>query len=472
MTNKVRGTPRSGEKRRHWSRARLALPCFAAALSATGAFAADLPATTAPAPFVAPAPGFDGPLASFAAPLAAKGITFHAVILDFSAYNPSLGLVTDRGANSGYIIEGVDVDLGLLAGLQGTSLHFENMFFAGVFNTSIAPQIGDSQVGFEPPFTPRPARLSRATIEQTFLDGKLDVEAGVTHPGYYYAKFNCSSLNTCFNSILYLNAGYPSFAFGIPGVNVAYQATPTIYAQAGAFAVQTNTNFHVGYDFPDEQYIGALAMAEVGSKTSFATDPYPYKIALTGFVNTSDHADLNATSAVTGVSRTKAGTSGVVVTGEKIVWRQDAGAEAGDKTPTAIKIFGSFAASTESTSAIAADMWVGATLLSPFAGRPADTYGVKVNYERLNTNFAQYLTAANVVSGGAGSPYNPDHFVFEVNSHIQLPLGMAFEPVFQYEVHPDSYFNPLTPVKARDGVFFSGTFIVPLGVLLGAQAPS
>lgn len=443
-----------------------------AGFPASYALAADLPATTAPATFIAPTPGFSGPLASFAAPLAAQGITFHAVVLDFSAYNPSLGLQLDRGANSGYFIEGVDFDLGKLMGWQGTSLHFENMFFAGVANLNIAPQVGDSQVGYEPPFTPRVARLSRATIEQTFYDGKIDIEAGATHPGYYYAKFNCSSINTCFQDLLYLNAGYSSYAFAVPGVNVSYQATPTIYAEAGAFAVQTNTNFHIGYDFPDEQYIGALAMGEIGSKTSFATDLMPYRVSLTGFVNTSDHADLNANSAVTGASRTVSGTSGIVVQGEKIVWRQDGGADAGDKTPTAIKIYGSFGTALDSTIPVEADMWLGATLLSPFAGRPADTFGLKVNYERLNTNYAQYLTAANLVSGGAGSPYDPNKFVFEANAHIQLPMGAAFEPVFQYAVHPNSYFNPLTPVKARDGVFFSGTLVVPIGVILGLQAPS
>jgi porin len=447
-----------------------------AALSAllvgpAGGFAADLPSTATP-PAFAPAPGFEGPFAAFAAPLAKEGVTFHAVVLDFSAFNPSLGLQTGRGANSGYIIEGIDIDLETLAGLKGTSLHFENMFFAGVENINIAPQIGDSQVGFQPPFTPRIARLSRATIEQKLLDGKLDVEAGSTHPGYYYAKFNCSSLNTCFQSVLYLDAGYSSYAFSVPGVNFSYQATPAIYAEAGAFAVQTNTNFHVGYDFPSEQYVGALAMAEIGAETSFASDPMPYSISLTGFLNSSDHTAFNASSAVTGVSRTVSGTSGIVIQGEKVIWRRDNGADPADKTPAALKVYGSFAASLDSTTPVEADMWLGVTLMSPFAGRPADTYGLKVDYEKLNANFAQYLGAANFAAGGAGAPYSSDHFVFEANAHIQLPLGMAFEPIAQYEIHPDSYYNPLTPVHARDGWYLGGTYVIPLGVLLGIQAPT
>ncbi|MDR3460783.1 MAG: carbohydrate porin [Beijerinckiaceae bacterium] len=432
--------------------------------------AADLPSTaTAPA-FAPVSPGFSGPLASFAAPLAAQGITFHAVALDFAEYDPSLGLQTGHAANSAYIVEGVDFDLATLAGLKGTSLHFENVFFAGVENINIAPQIGDSQVGYQPPYTPRVARLSRATVEQKLADGKLDIEVGSTHPAYYYAKFNCSSINTCFQSVLYLDAGYTSYKFSVPGGNIAYQVTPTIYAQAGAFAVQTGANLHVGYDFPDERYVGTLAMAEVGSKTSFANDVMPYAISFTGFFNSSTHSDLNSSSAFTGTSRTASGTSGVVVQGEKIVWRKDNGADPADATPTALKIYGSFASSLDSTVPIAADMWVGATLMSPFVARPADTFGVKVNYEKLNANYAQYLGAANLASGGTGAAYSTNHFVFEANAHIQLPLGMGFEPVAQYEIHPDSYFNPLTPVHARDGWYLGGTFVVPIGVLLGIQS--
>ena len=43
-------------------------------------------------------------------------------------------------------------------------------------------------------------------------------------------------------------------------------------------------------------------MGEIGVKTDFAIDPYPYKVSLTGFVNTASHADLNANSAVSGTS--------------------------------------------------------------------------------------------------------------------------------------------------------------------------
>lgn len=425
----------------------------------------DVPKPAAP-------PGFNGPLATFAANAAAHGITFHVLALNFSEVNPSLGLQRGRGANSLYIIEGVDADLGKLWGLPGLSVHYENTFFPATENLNIAPQIGDSQVGYQPPFTPRIARLSRATIEDKPLDGRLDVEAGITHPGYYYALFNCSSINSCFQDILYLNAGYSSYLFAVPGANASYKITPSSYVEAGVFANQPNANYHVGYDFNEERYNGVLAMAEIGTKTHYSDTPYPYTLSLTGFFTTQNHADLNAATAYGATARTEQGTSGVVLQADKIVWRRDGGADTTATVPTALKVYGSVGTAIDSTIPIQLDSWIGTTLIAPFGGRPADTFGLKVNWERLNPSYTQYLTAANVVSGGAGVPYLRDKFVFEANAHIALPLATAFEPVVQYAINPNSFFNPLTATRAHRGVYLGGTYVIPVGVILGLAKAS
>src|SRR5271168_1546597 len=149
------------------------------------------------------APGFNGPLGSIFAPLADRGYKFHVVAFDLFQGNPSAGLITGRGSNSTYILVGTDIDLGKVAGLQGTTLHYENTFFANVHNLDLAGQIGDSQIGYQPPYNPTFTRLSRATIEQKFLDGRLDIDVGITHPDRYYASPNCTVLGSCFQDILY-----------------------------------------------------------------------------------------------------------------------------------------------------------------------------------------------------------------------------------------------------------------------------
>ncbi|WP_158810342.1 carbohydrate porin [Beijerinckia sp. L45] len=443
---------------------------LALASATSGAFAADLP-TRAPAPdFIAPAatPGFSGPLSSIFAPLADRGFTFHVLALDFFQGNPSAGLQRGRGSNSTYIIVGTDIDLGKAAGLQGTYLHYENTFFANVHNLNLAGQIGDSQVGYQPPFNPTFTRLSRATIEQKLMDGKLDIEAGITHPDRFYAIPNCDSINSCFQDILVLNAGWSSPQYGVLGGNISYQTNSPVYVEAGAFAENQGRNQETGYDFNETQASGVIGMAEIGYKTKYDTTAYPATYSLTGFFNTQSHVDFNAASAF-GPTRNAQGTSGVVAQAEQVVWRADGGTVK-NATPTAISIYGSGGGAIDSTIPIESDVYIGAKLLAPFQNNPGTQFGVKFNWERLNKSYDAYLGAANLAAGGTGQGIARDKYIFEFNAHVALPYGLAFEPVAQYIIHPNSFFNPVTPIHPKDGFYLGGTVVVPVGVLLGIAA--
>ena len=181
---------------------------------------------------------------------------------------------------------------------------------------------------------------------------------------------------------------------------------------------------------------------------------------------------LNAQSAfgLTGGSLEQHGTSGIVLQASKVVWRADGGRTDGlptAKVPTSILLYGSFGNSFDTTTPILSSSFVGATLQAPFAGRPADRFGVKFNYERLNSSYSDYLAAANFVSGGSGAAFPGNEYVFEANAHIQLPAGLAFEPTVQYAVNPNSFYNPLTARRPQNGVFAIGTLIIPVGILLG-----
>jgi porin len=417
-------------------------------------------------------PGFNGPFAPIFAPLAANGYTFHALALDFVQGNPSAGLVTGRYSNSTYFIVGGDIDLGKTLGFQGASLHYENTFFGIVENLNLAPQIGDSQVGYQPPFTPATAWLSVMTLEQKFFDDRLDFEIGKTHPDRYYALPNCDSINSCFQDLLYLNAGWTSPQRGVWGANLSYKTDSPIYAEVGVFSGSPGPNTQTGYRwFDQENPQGVIGMAEIGSKTTFKTAPFPGIYSLTGFLNTTPHQDFNIATAFGGPTNNKDATTGVVFQGEQIVWRADGGLEK-NLTPTAIALYGSAGSAIDSTAPIQADVYVGAKLMSPFAGRPGDRFGIKFNWERLNPNYADYLAAANFSAGGSGAPISRDKYIFEANAHLELPEGLAFEPVVQYLINPNSFFNPVTAARPKDGVYIGGTLVVPLGILLGIAAPS
>jgi carbohydrate-selective porin OprB len=334
--------------------------------------------------------------------------------------------------------------------------------------------IGDTTIGYQPTFNRDFARLSILTYEQRLLDDRLAIEVGRTHPNRYYALPPCQSNASCFQDILQLNAGLNSPLYSVWGGNVAYKLSPTDYVQAGAFSVTSGANFLSGYDWGYERLNGALVLTEVGRSTTFATERFPGRVALTGFYNTADHADNFRT--VLGTSKgldprtpvlQRAGTSGVILTASQVVWRADGGADAANPNPTSIQAYTSLAYAPDPTIPIRWNAFVGLTLQAPDQSRPFDRYGVKLNWQRIAPDYARFLSDANVISGGTGAPYSRDKLVFEANAHLALGKGVFFEPVVQYLVNGNSFWNPFTANRTRDGVYVGATLIVPLGSIFG-----
>lgn len=74
---------------------------------------------------------------------------------------------------------------------------------------------------------------------------------------------------------------------------------------------------------------------------------------------------------------------------------------------------------------------------------------------------------ANLISGGTGSACSRDKLVFEVHAHLAVGNGIFFEPVVQYVVNGDPYWNPHTDNRSKDGVDVDATRIVPLAAIFG-----
>ncbi len=415
----------------------------------------------------------DGPLSGVRDTLANAGISVHALFLDFFEANPSAGISTGNLSNTGYLIVGADADTDRILGLKGGTLHFEETIFPFRANSAMASQIGDSVSGFQPAYTVIANQLSVLTYEQKLLDDRLDIEAGRSNPFNYFALPVCQSINSCFSDILQNNAGFPSPQYSVWAARASYNLTPFSYVQAGEFEVNPTVHTRYGYNFPADGASGALTLVEIGHKTDFSTTAYPGRYSLTGFYNTSRHADASQTT----LGRNRAlypadpvrmvnGTSGVILEGQQIVWRADGGAT-NNKAPMSVAVYGNVSLGLDSTTALRSSVFAGATLQSPFAGRPADRFGVKVNWERLNQREGDFETAASLVSGGNGGTVPLNSYVFELNAHLQVVSAIAFEPVVQYLVHPNDFYNPYSARRARDGVCVGGTLVVPIGVMLG-----
>lgn len=416
-----------------------------------------------------------GPLAPYAASLALAGLSFDVNVYDFFFANPSAGLRPGQLSNSAYYLLSLDADLEKLAGVRGGFFHITQTFFGLRWNNrNMGADIGDTTIGYQPTFNRDFARLSTLTYEQRLLDDRLAIEVGRTHPNRYYALPPCQSSVSCFQDILQINAGLSSPLYGVWGANVAYKSSPDDYIQAGAFAVTGGANFSSGWDFGHEPLNGVVTLAEIGHATTFVTDPYPSRVALTGFYNTADHEDnfktiygtskgLNPSDPV----RLRAGTSGVILTGSQVVWRADGGADAANLNPTSIQAYTSLAYAPDPTVPIRWNAFAGLTLQAPDQSRPLDRYGVKVNWQRISADYAQFLGDANFISGGSGEIYSRDKLIFEANAHLALGKGIFFEPVVQYLVNGNSFWNPYTANRTKDGFYVGATLIVPLGQLLG-----
>lgn len=418
-----------------------------------------------------------GPLAPWATAMAARGLTFDVNIYDFYQANPSAGLRTGEQSNSAYFVLSMSADMQKLAGLSGGTINFTQTFFGLVRNLNMASDIGDTTVGYQPPYTPNTSRLSLLTYQQKLLDDRLVVEFGRTHPDRYYGLPPCNSINSCFQDLFYFNAGFTSPLFAVWGANIAYQLSPTTYIQAGAFSVNPGTNVLSGYDWGYERLAGALVMTEIGMKTDYTTTAYPGRVSLTGFFNTADH-DSNFKT-VFGTAKglnpgdpvlQKSGTSGIVLTGSQTVWRADGGLVTKGEVnlhPTAISLYTGTGYAFDPTVPIRFNSFVGVILQAPDQSRPNDSYGLKFNWQRLAEDYTAFLSQANLISGGTGAAYSRDKFVFEANAHFDIGKGVILEPVVQYVVNPNSFWNPFTARRAKDGFYGGFTLVVPLGTLLG-----
>lgn len=419
-----------------------------------------------------------GPLAAWATETAAQGLTFDVNAYSFYTANPALGLRPGQQAHAAYLVLSLSADLERLAGLPGGSINVTQSVFGLVRNLGMADDVGDSVAGYQSPYNPNPTRLSLLTYQQQLLDDQLVLEIGRTHPDRYYALPPCGTVNSCYQSLLALNAGWSSSLYAVWGANAAYKISPAAYVQAGVFSVNPDANRYNGYDWGAERIAGAVVMTEIGVQTGYATSPYPGRISLTGFVNTAAHQDSLRTIAGLsegdldrdGVAPKRSGTSGVVLTTSQTVWRADGGRETDNLTPTALTLYSGAGYALDATVPVRFNGFAGLLLAGPDRSRPNDTYGLKLNWQRLNPAFAAFLSEANLVSGGTGKAYARDKLVFEANARFDLGQGIGFEPVLQYVVNADSFYEPYTARRARDGIFVGASLAVPLGAILGLTA--
>ncbi len=110
--------------------------------------------------------------------------------------------------------------------------------------------------------------------------------------------------------------------------------------------------------------------------------------------------------------------------------------------------------------------FAGLTLQAPDQSRPHDRYGVKVNWQRISADYAQFLGDANFISGGSGEIYSRDKLVFEANAHL-ASARTSSSSRWSSTSSRQFLLEPFTPNSHQGGFYVGATLIVPLGQLLG-----
>jgi porin len=345
-------------------------------------------------------------------------------------------------------------------------------------NENYSSQLGDDTVGFQYPRIFKGNELSMLTYEQHLLGNRLDIEFGRSNPMRYFGLPTCQDSLTCFDDVYSFDADAVPIIHSNWMGRIKYNLTDAWYVQAGGSEDNHSVVHTNGYDWNGTGATGALALGEVGYRTTFATAKYPEEYELIGYYNSTTHLDplytISGNSKILFPKETalgEHGTGGIMGDAQKLVWRADGG-HGNTHYPFSLMSYGGFGYSPDNTVPVKADIYGGLTLQSPFQSRPLDQYGVEIHWSRLTNREYEFLQDSYSHAGGVGSIAGSNKVIFEVNSQIRLLRDVFIQPSVQYVVNPNDYYAPTSRNYARNGVVVTATLVWHAGQSLGLSAPN
>lgn len=432
------------------------------------------PAVIAPLPRPVPV----GPLAPIGTALEANGVNLHLLLIDAYFNNFDMGVTKGVSSNTNLVIMGADFDLAKIAGIEGGSVHFLEALLTlrrSINNT--ASSYADVTAGWEPIFPYSTNQLSVLTYEQTLMDGALTVEFGRSNPNRAFNLPVQGNLTSNWNNVWYQSAGARVPLQGTWMARAAYKLSPQWYVGAGAYEDNPRAAIQNGTVWDASTSTGALALAQIGYKTDYATAALPERYELLGFYNSSDRTNPSVSALGRSLvfnagdpTITRSGSAGFILNAQKALWRADGGADLKNLTPTALVGFASVSAAPYGIVPVTADVSGGLILQAPDQSRPYDSYGFKFHWTQLSQSYQNFLIDANLISGGTGYFKSRNSFVYELNSHWQLTPEISIDPTIQYFQNANNYYNPFTPKVSQDGFYFGATLVVGLGKILGLSS--
>ena len=410
-----------------------------------------------------------GPIGQY---LLDHGVTVTTSYTAEPAGNPAGGI--KQGVTyAGQVYFGLDLDLGKMINANGAYVHFAMVDRQGLRDSD--EFIGNS-VGPQEIFGLQAAHLAIFTIEQKFLDGRIDATLG-RYPANItfldsplYCNFMSNSV--CGNpALIYFASNFSGFPSSSYGADIRGWLTDKVYLHVGAFEI--NPTDHKGaYPFGNwstAQATGAIIPMELGYATNFSNDELPRHYQIGGWwdgsLYTSPLYSANGGfAALNGQPyATEFGRSGLWLRFDQMLTRPDPNSKRG------LSIFGVFMTALSGQPEMKQYYELGLLQQGTFPGRDYDTIGYVIGMQDWSSYTLQNIRLARLAVGST-APMPHQTFMMELNYGWQVSSAIRVVPNLQYIIGPDTIREPSRP-NIPNAFIIGCKLTVDLSNLLGFPVP-
>jgi porin len=417
------------------------------------------------------------PLKPLGETLADHGVYLKGFAQDTIYSNVSGGVKTGT-INYAEAFYGADFNLGKIAGLSGSVVHFSLDTRGGGFPEGVNDYSG-STVGYLQGTGPsNTTRLTELSWDQHLFDDKIRFVVGRTTLANYFATSDlyCQfQVGTCGNigSFTWSEDSNSTFwPIASWAGEVAYFPTPETYIRVGASESDPFQYSSGGFPWASQwstaHATGVFVPVETGYQEDAETTRHAGKYDIGFTYDSTDFADPRyntrgqSLAFAGGTPLSDGSATTIYLQAQKIVWRPDA------TKPQSLSLFASAQFATSGHPAVQSFYQVGAVLHGTFPGRPNDIAGIDFQQNLFNPRVTGFVDDKITAEGLTGHVSNQEE-ILEVNYSLKLAPGLQMKPYTAYTWHPDQDLfdvepDPRVQYAWAVGVQFSMQFNDALGV--------
>ncbi|MBA1289222.1 carbohydrate porin [Pseudomonas japonica] len=438
---------------------------LALSLSAAVTYAAEGQPGGADALKPAPA-GFKKPLAGLGETFSQAGFYPNLFLGQWYISNPSAGVQQGSHQWMTQINAGFDFYLEPLTGLKGTSVHFMEGYVPWITDQTATDnyftQSGSLINGSKSGYVPVTSHLTRFTLEQELLDGRVFLEGGKGYVNDYVARPDCLNAFMCMSTIAITHKpsgfNFPNYSnwFG----RVGYNISPELKVQGLWYKSDTDASMTNGWEQSrDTNYDAYLLDLQYAAPRA----DKPKAAELMVYYNHIPQTTQLCLTCEKGISDWQ---GGVFASTLQTFWRPDV------RQPKMLQGFVSLGTAfndrqTSSPSVGGMDYAVdmGVIMRAPFKSRPLDSYSVQLTAVQITKDEQTWLN-------NQGYDHHRVEYSLGASAMINVFDSVYVGPYVEYLFNTNPVFAANRVVnpghdQASDGLGVGLIVTIPLGHLAG-----